>query len=263
MPMLCHDHHCLPLKMSLMKRQEGCWQPCSPQRKPLIYRPASKEIKNSPSSSGTLRQFSHQMRGRRNHRVALSDPRCRKTKNTCLPKSIFMLKSNCSCTVFNYTNSIFVQLTGNRISTVLLNVVKDNVFKDAFLSGLFKVVQKLLGFHELNTTAYHPQTDGLVERFNRTLTSMLVKTVEKGGRDWALQLPYVLFAYWATQQQSTLESPFFLLYGRDPRLPTESVMFPGEVRNMVDLKEYGVELASRMSEAWELARECIGKAQKR
>ena len=45
----------------------------------------------------------------------------------------------------------------------------------AFLSGLMKEVEMLLEFHKVNRSAYHPQTDGLVERFNHTLTSMLVK----------------------------------------------------------------------------------------
>ena len=92
---------------------------------------------------------------------------------------------------------------------------------------------------------------------------MLAKTVEKGGKDWDQKLPFVLFAYRASQQQSTMESPFFLLYGRDPRLPTEPVMSPVKTKKIADLREYGVELASSMSEAWELARHCIGKAQKR
>ena len=133
----------------------------------------------------------------------------------------------------------------------------------AFLSSLLQEVQLLLGYKKVNTTAYHPQTDGLVERFNRTLTAMLAKTVERGGRDWDQRLPFVLFAYRASQQQSTLESPFFLLYGRDPRLPTDTAMYPKKTRKMVDLKEYGVELASHMSEAWDLARQCVRKAQKR
>ena len=60
-----------------------------------------------------------------------------------------------------------------------------------------------------------------------------------------------------------MESPFFLLYGRDPRLPTEPVMSPVKTKKIVDLREYGVELASSMSEVWELAQHCIGKAQKR
>ena len=133
----------------------------------------------------------------------------------------------------------------------------------AFLSGLMKEVERLLGFHKANTSAYHPQTDGLVERFNRTLTTMLAKTVEKGGKDWDQHLPFVLFAYRAAQQQSTQESPFYLLYGRDPRLPIDSVLSPLKTRSLVGLKEYGSELAAKMSEAWELARECVGKAQKR
>ena len=133
----------------------------------------------------------------------------------------------------------------------------------AFLSGLLKEVQQLLGFEKINTSAYHPQTDGLVERFNRTLTAMLAKTVERGGKDWEQKLPFVLFAYRASQQQSTLESPFFLLYGRDPRLPTDPVMSPEKTKKLVDLKEYGVELAGQMSEAWELARQCIRKAQRK
>ena len=131
----------------------------------------------------------------------------------------------------------------------------------AFLSGLMQEVQKLLGFRKANTTAYHPQTDGLVERFNRTLTAMLAKTVDKKGPDWDEILPYVLFAYRACQQSSTQESPFFLLYGRDPRLPSPAILSPKETRAIADLKEYGIELHSRMSEAWELARQQITRAQ--
>ena len=62
----------------------------------------------------------------------------------------------------------------------------------AFLSGLMKEVEMLLGFHKVSTTAYHPQTDGMVERFNRTLTAMLAKTVQRGGRDWDQPPPLCL-----------------------------------------------------------------------
>ena len=85
---------------------------------------------------------------------------------------------------------------------------------------------------------------------------MLAKTVQKRGPEWDARLPHVLFAYRACQQSSTQESPFFLLYGRDPRLPTPAVL------SVRDLKEYGVELYSRMSEARELARQHITKAEK-
>ena len=94
----------------------------------------------------------------------------------------------------------------------------------SFLSDLMQEVYQLMGVHKLNTTAYHPQTDGLVERFNRTLTDMLAKSVERNGHDWDQHLPFVLFAYRASLQASTQESPFYLLYGRDPRLPTETAL---------------------------------------
>ena len=51
----------------------------------------------------------------------------------------------------------------------------------AFLSKLMLEVCELMGTKKLNTIAYHPQTDGLVERFNCTLTEMLAKKVVKTG----------------------------------------------------------------------------------
>ena len=96
----------------------------------------------------------------------------------------------------------------------------------SFLSSLMKEVEALLGFHKVNTSAYHPQTDGLVKRSNRMLTSMLAKTVQEDGRDWDTKPPYVLFAYRVCCHESTQESPFYFLYGRDPRLPSFAVLNP-------------------------------------
>ena len=90
----------------------------------------------------------------------------------------------------------------------------------AFLSRLLMEICELLGVEKLNTTDYYPQTDGLAEWFYRTLTDMLAKKVEQSGRDCDAHLPFVLFAYHANLQESTKESPFYLLYGSDPRLPT-------------------------------------------
>ncbi len=119
----------------------------------------------------------------------------------------------------------------------------------AFLSRLMQEVCRLLGTHRVNTTAYHPQTDGLVERFNRTLIEMLAKTVEKGGRDWDTCLPCVLSAYHASLQHSTQESPCYLLYGRDPRLPTETALSPPVTRDPVDVDTYKFELQDKLSGA--------------
>ena len=131
------------------------------------------------------------------------------------------------------------------------------------LFGLMKEVEGLLGYSKVNTTAYHPQTDGLVERYNRTLTSMLAKTTTKDGTEWDEQLPYVMFVYRASQQASTHESSFYLLYGRDPRLPVPEVLSPKKTRVTVNLKEYGIEVHAKLSAAWELARKSVKQAQKR
>ena len=86
----------------------------------------------------------------------------------------------------------------------------------SFLSNLMRKVYELLGLKKVNTTAYHPQTDGLVERFNRTLTDMLSKKVKKGGKDWDQQLPYVLFAYRASMQEKVHS---FCCMGVHPEYP--------------------------------------------
>ena len=78
-----------------------------------------------------------------------------------------------------------------------------------FLSGLLTEMYSLLGTHKVSTTAYHPQTDGLVERFNRTLLEMLFKSANNTGQDWDTRLPYVLYAYRVSVHPSTSESPFY------------------------------------------------------
>ena len=133
----------------------------------------------------------------------------------------------------------------------------------AFLSRLMTDIYELTGIHKLNTTAYYPQTDGLVERFHSTLTSILAKTVEQGGEDWDVKLPYVLFAYQASIQESPQESPFFLLYGRDPQLPTDAMLSHPVDRHNVNVDDFKSEMTLHMSEAWELARANVKKAQHR
>ena len=123
----------------------------------------------------------------------------------------------------------------------------------AFLSSLLKDISKIMGLRKVNTTAYHPQGDGLVERFNRTLADMLSKTVEKSGRDWDECLPYVLFAYRSSMQESTRESPFHLLYGRDPCLPSEHSLSGPALHEQFDIGSYQVELVTRMPGSWQEA----------
>lgn len=98
-----------------------------------------------------------------------------------------------------------------------------------------------------NTSGYHPQTDGLVEKFNSTLISMIAKLCAVQDRDWDERLPYLLFAYWVLTQESTRESPFYLLCGRDARIPTETVLSHTRSPYAVELDDYKEDLTCNMS----------------
>ncbi len=76
---------------------------------------------------------------------------------------------------------------------------------------------RLLQVKQLRTTVYHPQTDGLVERFNQTLKQMLRRVAADDKRDWDRMLPYILFCIREVPQASTGFTPFELLFGRQPR----------------------------------------------
>ena len=78
-----------------------------------------------------------------------------------------------------------------------------------------------LGVKGIRTSLYHPQTDGLVEKFNQTLKGMLRKTAQDEGKDWDKMIPYVLFAYRDAPQSSTEFLPFELLCSRDVRGPLD------------------------------------------
>ena len=130
-----------------------------------------------------------------------------------------------------------------------------------FLSELMSETCRLLKVKKLNTSGYHPQTDGLVERFHQTLIAMLSRYVDKHARDWDRYLPCMLYAYRVTAQGSTKESPFFLLYGRDARQPMEEALACPTSVYVVDVDDYKSELVRGLTSAWETAAECIKAAQ--
>ena len=132
-----------------------------------------------------------------------------------------------------------------------------------FLSDLIMEMCRVLGIKKLNTSGYHPQTDGLVEKFNSTLLGMMSKCLDSKSLEWDQQLPTLLFAYRSMVQESTKESPFFLLYGRDPRLPTESVLGSTREAYLVDMEDYRSEFLISLARAQKLALENIRKAQEK
>lgn len=96
--------------------------------------------------------------------------------------------------------------------------VPDTIHSDQgrqYESELFQETCKLLDIQKTHTTPYHPQSDGMVERFNRTLTTMLSAFVNEHHSDWDVHLPYVMMAYRSSIQETTGMTPNMLMLGRE------------------------------------------------
>ena len=87
---------------------------------------------------------------------------------------------------------------------------------DNFESAILKQTLQAYGITKSRTTAYHPQGDGMVERFNRSLLQLLRSYTQKEA-DWEFHLPLALFAYRTAIHSSTGVSPFEMMFGRAPK----------------------------------------------
>lgn len=90
-----------------------------------------------------------------------------------------------------------------------------------FESQLFTELCELLGTKKTKTTIYHPQSDGMVERYNRVLGDMLAKFVSDHEKDWHEFLPFLCMAYRATPHSSTGMTPNLMMLGREVVLPVD------------------------------------------
>jgi len=106
-----------------------------------------------------------------------------------------------------------------------------------FTSAAIKAVYQYLGIERKASTPHHPQTNGLTERFNRTLKDMIAKITLTCPSPWDDVLEWVLGNYRAMPQKTTGDSPFFLEKGRDPFLPLDTMKnrWPERFGRNVDL----------------------------
>jgi hypothetical protein len=147
-----------------------------------------------------------------------------------------------------------------------------------FVSKLQTTLLKLLGTTPAFTSPYHPASNGMTERTIKSLSQMIQAYVnEYTHDDWDAQLTYILFAHRTTIQASTLEIPFYLMFGRDPQMPgflwkqSNSPPEEWEISNNQEIsgeREISVgdlreEITRRLQIAWDLARENIRRAQEK
>jgi transposase InsO family protein len=129
-----------------------------------------------------------------------------------------------------------------------------------FESALFQDLCLMLGVRKLRTTAYKSSTNGAVERFHKTLNSMLAKVVDDDQRDWDRHIPAVMAAYRSSKHDSTGFSPNFLVFGRELCMPIDVVMGapPEHSENSETIDQWVNNKVSYIRRAYEQARHQLG-----
>jgi hypothetical protein len=122
-----------------------------------------------------------------------------------------------------------------------------------FENKLFDHLEKLSGIKHSRTTPYHPQGNGQVERFNRTLLAMLRCLPETQKSRWSEHLNKAVHAYNCTRHDSTGFSPFLLLYGRTPRLPIDIIFGLKPPQGYCNYPTYVKQWREAMRTAYDLA----------
>ncbi|MEW8548469.1 MAG: reverse transcriptase domain-containing protein, partial [Candidatus Thiodiazotropha sp.] len=131
-----------------------------------------------------------------------------------------------------------------------------------FESNLLKHVCELLEIEKTRTTAYHPESDGLVERLNKTLVTMLRSCVDEDQKNWDTLLPKILLGYRTSVQSTTGYSPFRLVYGREAMLPVD-IMFGGSKERFSTQNQFVVQQEELLETGFEKVRSHVKAEQKR
>ena len=125
----------------------------------------------------------------------------------------------------------------------------------AFTGHVITHLCELYGVQKPRTSPYHAQTNGQVERMNQTIIRMIGKLEEDRKACWLEHLPELLMAYNATCSTVTRYSPYYLLFGRRPRIPVD-YLFPTlrDSPHQTKMEVSVVAMQKRLKEAFTLAR---------
>ena len=123
-----------------------------------------------------------------------------------------------------------------------------------FLAKRFKQLMLEMGVEQMTSSAYHPQSQGALERFHQTLKTMLCKYCFENEKDWDQGVPLVLFAARESVQESLGFSPFELIFGHSVRGPLKLMKerWLSETPQS-DILTYVSSFKSRLSEACKIA----------
>ena len=120
-----------------------------------------------------------------------------------------------------------------------------------FTSQLFNNLCKELRTKHKTTTAYHPQSNGMTERFNKTVVEMIRKYIDDGFEQWEEVLGPMAAAYRNSVHSSTMESPYFLVTARDPNMVIDRFLIPEP--ELITPRDYKSQVMRRLREGFALA----------
>lgn len=133
--------------------------------------------------------------------------------------------------------------------------IPDTILSDQgtnYQSELLSELYELLDVHKVRTSPYHPQCDGITERFNRTLQSMLVHYVDENQQNWCSLLPSLAFAYNSAVHASTKSTSFELHYGRKPKVPLDIIFSEIDLDLNLNPNSYASEVKKTLNSAFDL-----------
>lgn len=132
-----------------------------------------------------------------------------------------------------------------------------------FESKLVKEVLAITNISKSRTTPYHPMGNGMCERFNRTLIDMLGTLETEKKASWTSHITALVHAYNSTRHDSTGQSPFYLMFGREPRLPIDITFGLNRETENKSVSKYAKDLRERLKSAYEKAQVSIQKSQEK
>lgn len=132
-----------------------------------------------------------------------------------------------------------------------------------FESQLIKEMLRILGIRKSRTTPYHPQGDPQPERFNRILLSMLGTLSQGKRRQWSQHVSYQVHAYNSTKCDTTGYSPYYLMFGREARLPADLCFSRPADQDGIPHSQYMAKLTEEVKSAYRLATEAANKVHQR
>ena len=120
-----------------------------------------------------------------------------------------------------------------------------------FVNAILSHLPRMLGIQDLRSTAYRPVANSTIERVHRTINAVFAKTIKENQRDWHEQTKYVCFAYNTARHSSTLFSPFYLVFLREPRVGIDLFLDRSEP-GYQSTDEYSGKVQERMQKAYKI-----------